>query len=115
VTFYPSAGVVPLAVDAHWRAPDGQVRTGILSPPFGATAGGAVPVWVDRAGELADPLLGRVQLVTQAHLAEEVAVGTLAIALIAAYWLARRVLDGRRMAAWDADWLATGPRWSSRH
>jgi hypothetical protein len=52
--------------------------------------------------------LGQAQLVSRAHLAEEVA-GTLAIALIAAYWLARR------MAAWDADWLATGPRWSSRH
>jgi hypothetical protein len=73
-----------------------------------------VPVWVDRAGRLTDPPLGRAQLVTRAHLAEEVVVGTLAIALIAACWLGRRVLDGRRMAAWDADWLATGPRWSPR-
>jgi len=32
VTSYPTAGVIPLAVDARWRAPDGQVRTGILSP-----------------------------------------------------------------------------------
>jgi hypothetical protein len=113
-TSYPTAGVIPIAVDARWRAPDGQVRTGILFPPLGATAGSAVPVWVDGAGQLADPPLGRVQLVTRAHLAEEVAVGTLAIVLIAACWLARRALDGRRMAAWDVDWLATGPRWSSR-
>jgi hypothetical protein len=28
--------------------------------------------------------------------------------------LTLRVLDRRRMAAWDADWLATGPRWSPR-
>jgi len=66
-------------------------------------------VWVDRVGQLADPPLGRVQLVTRAHLAEEVAVGTLAIALIAACRLARRAPDRCQMAAWDADWLATGP------
>ncbi len=52
VTSYPGAGYVSLVVDARWRAPDGQVRTGILFPPFGATAGSTVPVWVDRAGQL---------------------------------------------------------------
>jgi Fusaric acid resistance protein-like len=28
--------------------------------------------------------------------------------------LVRRALDRRRLNAWDADWQATGPRWSSR-
>jgi hypothetical protein len=28
--------------------------------------------------------------------------------------LVRRALDRRRMAAWDRDWLATGPRWTPR-
>jgi len=83
----------------HTLEPVAQVRTGILFLPFGASAGSAVPVWVDRAGQLADPPAGRVQLVTRSHRAEEVADGTLAIALIAASWLARRALDRRRMAA----------------
>jgi hypothetical protein len=82
--------------------------------PSGATAGSTVPVWVDRVGRLADPPLGRAQLLTRAHLAEEVAVGAFAIVLITACWLARRALDRRRMAAWDADWLATAPRWYPR-
>ena len=43
-----------------------------------------------------------------------VAVGVLAITLAVIGWLARRSLDRRRMAAWDADWLANGPRWSPR-
>lgn len=73
-----------------------------------------MPVWVDRDGQLADPLLGQAQLVTRAHLAEEVAVGTLVIALTAVCWLVCWAVDRRRMAAWDADWLATGPRWSPR-
>jgi len=43
-----------------------------------------------------------------------VAVGGLAVVLIMAAWLVRRDIDRRRMAAWDADWLANGPRWSPR-
>jgi hypothetical protein len=27
---------------------------------------------------------------------------------------ARRVLDKRRMAAWEAEWRVTGPRWTTR-
>ena len=66
------------------------------------------------AGQLADPPLGRAQLVTRAQLVEGLAVAALVIALIAASWLARWALDRRRMAAWAADWLATGPRWTPR-
>ena len=71
-----------------------------------------MPVWVDQAGQLADPPLSRVQLTARAQLARELAAGALGIALAASSWLTRWLLDRRRMAAWDADWLATGPRWS---
>jgi hypothetical protein len=114
VTALPGAGVIPLGVDARWRAPDGQLRTGLLFAPAGATAGSTVLVWVDRAGQLADSPLGHAQLATRAQLAEEVAVAGLAITLAVIGWLARRALDRRRMAAWDADWLATGPQWTPR-
>jgi hypothetical protein len=114
VISYPGAGVIPLAVDARWRAPDGQMKTGLLFAPLGATAGSTVLVWADHAGRLADPPLGRVQLATRAQLAGEAAVGALAIMLAVVGWLARRSLDRRRMAAWDAEWLATGPRWTPR-
>jgi len=114
LTAFPGAGVVPLGVDARWRAPDGQARTGLLFVPADATAGSTVLVWVDHAGRLADPPLGRAQLATRAQLAEEAAVGVLAITLAVIGSLARRSLDRRRLAAWDAEWLATGPRWSPR-
>jgi hypothetical protein len=109
---FPGAGVVSLSAGARWRAPDGRERTGELVVPSGAGAGGAVPVWVDQAGQLADPPLSRVQLTARAQLARELAAGALGIALAAANWLTRWLLNRRRMAAWDADWLATGPRWS---
>jgi len=101
-------------VDARWRAPDGQVRTGEVFVPPGAAAGSAVLIWTNRAGQLADPPLGPTQLASRALLAEGAAAGSLAAALIVAGWLARRSLDRRRLAAWEADWLATGPRWSPR-
>jgi hypothetical protein len=111
---YPVAGTVPLGVRARWRAPDGQEQAGELVVPAGATAGSTVPVWVDQGGRLAGPPLSRVQLVTRVQLARELAAGALAVALVTAAWLTRRLLDRRRMAAWDADWLATGPRWTPR-
>ena len=37
-------------VDARWRAPDGQVRTGEVFVPVGAAAGSTVLVWTDRTG-----------------------------------------------------------------
>ena len=58
--------------------------------------------------------LGHAQLATRAQLAGEAAVGVLAIVLAAPGWLARRSLNRRRLAAWDAEWLATGPRWTRR-
>ena len=110
---YANGGGVP-EVDARWRAADGQVRTGEVFVPAGAAAGSTVLVWTNRTGQLTGPPLGPTQLASRAQLAAAAAAGSLAVALIAAGWLARRSLDRRRLAAWDADWLATGPRWSPR-
>ena len=101
-------------VAARWRAPDGQVRTGEVFVPAGAAAGSTILVWINRAGQLADPPLGTSQLAARAQMAAYAAAGSLAVILIAAGWLARRSLDRRRLAAWDSDWLANGPRWSQR-
>jgi len=108
VTSYPTAGVIP---SPSTRA--GGRRTGRYGPascPPVRRDRGQRRAGVGRPGRPAGRSPpGRAQLVTRAHLAEEVAVGTLAIALIAACRLARRAPDRCRMAAWDADWLATGP------
>jgi hypothetical protein len=101
-------------VQARWRVPDGRVRTGELSVTADVAAGHTTRIWVDRTGRLAGPPLSRDQLTGRAELAAGAAIGCLAAMLITAAWLVRRALDRRRLAGWDADWLANGPQWTPR-
>jgi hypothetical protein len=103
-------GWSPAMVQARWTAPDGARRTGWAPAPAGTT----VRVWVDAAGRLAEPPLRHSQVEGQAVMAAMAAVIALAMLLGGAGWCARQVADRRRLAAWDAQWRATGPRWS-RH
>jgi hypothetical protein len=102
------------AVEARWRAPDGQVRTGELLVTADVAAGHSTRIWVDRTGRLTGPPLSGNQITGRAQLAAGVAVGGLAAVLATVGWLARRFLDRRRLSRWDAEWLANGPRWSPR-
>jgi len=99
---------------ARWRAPDGRTRSDEVYVTAGDLAGGTVRIWVDRAGRLASPPLTRDQVTGRTQFAAGTAVAGLALVLAVVGWLARRALDRRRLAGWDADWLATGPRWSPR-
>jgi hypothetical protein len=108
-----NAGDAPY-VDARWRAPDGQVRTGQVFVLSAAAAGSTVMVWTNQAGQLTVPPLQHAQVVNRADQAATAAVAVLAITLIVVGWLARRSLDRRRLAAWGADWLANGPSWTPR-
>lgn len=98
---------------ARWTAPDGTGRTGWVPAPTGAWAGSTVRVWVGRSGGLTDPPLNDSQVVNRAILAAATATTAMAIALLGAGVLAHWVLDRRRLAAWDAEWRVTGPRWTS--
>ena len=99
---------------ARWTAPDGQARTGQVFVPSGVPAGSTVLVWTNHAGQLADPPLQHSQVTGRADMARVLAVAALAVMVLIVGLTGRWTLDRRRLAAWDAEWLATGPRWSSR-
>ena len=107
------AGFLP-QVQARWTALDGKTVTGQVSVQPGTPAGTMVPVWTARDGQLTDPPLQDSQVAEQADLAEITAVAALAILLTITGLLTRRALDKRRIAAWDADWRTTEPRWTTR-
>jgi hypothetical protein len=102
-------------VQARWTAPDGTVvTTSELPAPVGTMAGATVRVWTTRDGRLASQPMGDPQVAYLTDLGEAAGVAAVAMVLALAGVLARRSLDKRRMAAWDADWQATGPRWTTR-
>jgi hypothetical protein len=72
-------------------------------------------VWVDASGRLTGLPLQQRQIERQAALAALLASSGLGLVLLGGGVLARRLLDRRRLAAWDAAWQATGPRWTTPH
>jgi hypothetical protein len=97
----------------RWPGPDGQVRAGLAPVPADATKGSTVSIWIDQYGQPVTPVQPE-EIPARSDLAATAAVGLLAVLVILAGCAARRALDRCRMAAWDADWLATEPRWTTR-
>jgi hypothetical protein len=101
-------------VPARWTAPDGNPRTGEIYAPAGAKAGSTVLVWADGSGRLTDMPLRPGEVAEETALAASLTTVAVAAVLAAIGFLARWVLDRRRLAAWDVRWKATGPQWTGR-
>jgi hypothetical protein len=109
-----SEEVLAWQAQARWRAPDGQNVTQETPVLSGTVVGGKLQVWTDRTGDLTTAPLLDSQVADQAAsggaLGAIAAAMTLTLAGVLALW----TLNKRRMAAWDADWHSTGPRWTTR-
>jgi hypothetical protein len=101
-------------VKARWTMPDGTLRTGDIRSPWNQDSGSTVAIWTDDAGLPVDPPLSHSDLVGQAVTAATMALAILAIAVLVIHQIARRILDRRRMADWEADWSAIEPQWTGR-
>jgi hypothetical protein len=101
-------------VQARWRAPDGQVVTHQVPVPSDIAVGGKLQVWTDRTGDLTTAPLLDSQVADQTASGEALGAIAAATVLTLAGTMALWTLNKRRMAAWDADWHATGPRWTTR-
>jgi hypothetical protein len=107
-------GPIDPETQARWTAPDGRVMTGEVPVVPGAAAGTTVRIWVTRDGQPTSQPLQDSQVAGQATLAGMLGVVALGFLLTITGALVRHVLNNRRMAAWAADWRATGPRWTAR-
>lgn len=99
---------------AHWMGPDGKDQIGQIPVKAGSWVGRTVQVWVDTLGRPTGPPLPASVLAERVTSAKTLAPATLALLLLGLGWLVRRVMNRRRLAAWEADWALTGPRWTRR-
>lgn len=97
-----------------WTAPGGTKRAGRIVAPVGAPVGRRVTVWVDVSGRLVRPPLSRGLIVEEAIVVAAIAAATVSLCLACTATLARWALTKRRLAAWDTEWRATGPQWTSQ-
>jgi hypothetical protein len=106
-------------VSARWRAPAGRELSGTLTlvtAPgiWEAAPGTRVGVWLTQAGEPVTPPASQALMIFDAVLVAIWSACGAVMALTCCYWLCRRALDRRRLAAWESAWALTGPRWTSR-
>jgi hypothetical protein len=99
---------------ARWTAPSGKVLTGQVLVTPGTAVGATVRVWVNHDGQVTNPPLQDSQVTGQGAFDAALSVVALGVFFIGVGALTHRALDKRRMAAWDAEWQATGPRWTTR-
>lgn len=98
-------------VRARWHSANAPARTGEVLAPGGSPAGTVVTVWLDASGRVTSPPPQRGKATSGTALAL-IALGVVALALLAVLRFTQRFLNWRRLAAWEAAWSAIGPRWT---
>ena len=110
VTSAPFSYGYDVTVAARWRVPDGPERRGWIRVRPGTRAGTLVTVWAGPTGRLTRTPMTRSQAAIQATCTVAITVPCWAILLLCTGVLGRRLLDARRLAAWDDDWEAADRR-----
>jgi hypothetical protein len=98
-------------VPARWTF-HGHQYEGAVPVLAGAHAGDLQRIYLNNAGQVQTPPLSPAQLADRIDTIAFIALGVLALVLLTVKGIARRILEGRRLRAWESDWLAVGPRWS---
>lgn len=101
-------------VPARWTAPDGTRHEGKIPVPASTMAGETVLVWTNRSGAWEETPVTRGNVVVWEVLDAVAAVAGVLLAAVGVFFLARTVLDRRRLAAWDAAWPLAESRWTGR-
>jgi hypothetical protein len=98
---------------ATWTSVAGVHRSGEVPVEQGSPKGTAVTVWTDNAnGALDSPPLTDAEVASQADAAMVGTIAGVAVVFLGGATATRQLFNRRRMAAWDADWLATAEAWN---
>jgi hypothetical protein len=98
--------------EATWTSAAGVRRSGAVPAEPGSLKGTSVSVWTDANGYLDSPPLAMSEVASQADAATVgVLIGS-GVVYIAGAAAVRQLMNRRRMAAWEADWLVTAPAWN---
>jgi hypothetical protein len=97
---------------ATWMSAGGVRRSGEVPAEPDSPRGTVVQVWTDGNGYLVSPPLAASQVAGQADAAIVGTIAGIAVVYVAGAGAIRLVMNRRRMAAWDADWLATARTWN---
>jgi hypothetical protein len=111
-TLDPYTSVQTTWVLARWQPPGLPSRTGEVLATVGARAGSTVRTWIDPSGAVTSPPLSHRDITGQVCIAVIATCLVSWLALLASGALVRQALDRRRLNAWEAEWRASGPRWS---
>jgi hypothetical protein len=111
--FYTPYGRVAMASLARWTAPDGAVRSGLVTTGRADLAGATVTIWTSDSGWPVGPPLGEGKVMAQAVSAGLAAPVILGGALLGLWALAQAAINRRRLAAWGDAWRVVEPRWTS--
>jgi hypothetical protein len=107
---YSLSAYVP--APAAWTSVTGARHTGLVIAPAGSGKGSTVRVWADTAGNLVSPPLLASQVAGQGDLGAAGAIAGMGGLYLCEAVIVRRVMNRRRMAAWDADWVVTARVWN---
>jgi hypothetical protein len=106
-----AANLWTVEAPARWHF-DGQTYVGSVPALAGSKAGTSVRILLDRAGKVQSPPLTAVQVNDRIFSDTLIGLAALAVLLTGVSWGIRSALDRRRIAGWEVEWLAVGPRWS---
>ncbi|MFE1950033.1 hypothetical protein ACFW9D_06125 [Streptomyces sp. NPDC059524] len=95
----------------RWTAPDGIEHTGTAKVAAGTAAGAHVTVWTDREGDRLAPPVNPAESLFGGAMAGLLAAGGTAVVVGAGTKGVRLLVERRRLAGWDAEWVQADARW----
>lgn len=109
-----AAVVVPVQARAVWSVPGGTSREGIVLVAPRTPVGTAVPVWVDRQGNLTRAPLDRADIASSATVMSALPLIGVPSATWTVYAVLCFALNAQRERRWAEDWIVVEPDWHSR-